>query len=176
MKIYIKGLLVAALLVVSAPVFAAGFNIAQPDSGTEFRGNAPDGTQISIPVGQKELSVFHGSITTASTSYAVIPLTGYKVTSIRGVLSFAGGTTALTQNITSIRFWRVSPNNIVTDEITNATTPMAFATSITAGRVETFTPTSKDSLGQNDRIAIGSSGAAGGGNANMLFLITVQPR
>jgi len=179
MKTYLRGLLVAALLVISGPVFAAGCNIAQPDSGTEWRCSTPDNSALDIPVGVHHIPVLIVNVTTAKTAYIIMPLTASKVSNIQAVLQ-----NRITGNANTFRLWNMDTNGNVVSEVTNATQSMRFtppttgATGLVTGKTSTFTPTGNETFTQGHVLAIQSEGGAtlSGGSSDVLFIVTVRPR
>lgn len=161
-----------ALLAFASPSYAANFNLAQPDTGTEWRANDPNGAEFAVPVGQIHLPVVISDVTVAATRYVVVPVTSVRVSSILAVVEGQ-----ITTSNEAIRFWHYDTAGNKVGEITNGTSQLTFTTQAVTGATKTMTPSTAaiNNMTKQHVIAISTLGASTGG-VPASFIITLVPR
>ena len=157
-----------AALLMAFPAYA-GWNIRQNADGTADWIN---GFGETVPIGAVYLSAYITDIATAQTVAVVVPITASKVTLIQSVLD---GT--ITTAATAVDFWRsIDGAGTVVDEITNAVSKMSIASESDIGTVDTFTPTSANTLQKGGVVFIHVDGSSTStGQIGVRFLLTIQP-
>lgn len=171
--------LALAFMAFAIPAKAANFNLTQPDTGTQFDSGSP--YNIQIPVGQIHIPVLQSTVTTAKTSFIVVPATGLRVSSIQAVLQ-----NRLTGSANTFRFWHLDSNGNMVGEVTNGTSaftltpPTTGNTGLITGKTGTFTPSTAviNTFTQGHVLAIQSAAGATlvDANSDVQFVVTFKPR
>ena len=173
--ISVIGLLLFALAFPAYNAISANLNIANPDTGTTFRGPTVTGSgEHDIPVGMQQLTVLHSDITTAATEYVVIDLTDYRIERIRASMEGQIGNADAT-----INFWHLDTDGNMVGEVTNAVAPMQIGTDAATG--SSVTPWTAGTTQSNNFFTRGHVLAiqTDGGGTNSVgarFVITIRPR
>jgi len=171
MKKLIFGLFALTLLAFSFSV-EAGQNLRQKDDGSAaWVREGVDGVEVERVVGAVYLNVLLEDVSTASTVSVAIPLTDSKVSFIQSTI-FGD----LASAAASIDFYiGTSAGAIVGTEVTNTTSRMSIAASGTTGDVDTFTPSSSNTIEKNQILFIHTDGGSTN-DVDAQFTITVVPR
>jgi hypothetical protein len=165
-------ILALAFMAFALPASAANFNLAQPDTGTEWRATGVDGREVSEKVGAIRLPVIITDVTVAATRYVVVPVTNARVSNIMAVVE---GQIATANQ--PVRFWHFDSAGNRIGEITNGSSQMSWTSGDVTGVTKTFSPSTAlvNTLTQQHVIAISTDGASTG-NVPASFIITLVPR
>ena len=171
---FLSGLFALALFGVVS-VADAGQNLRQKDDGTAaWVREGVDGVEVERPVGAVYLNVLLENISAASTVAVVVPITDSRISLIQSVM--LGD---ITTGDAVLDFWIKNSDgtNASTTEVTNATSRMTLTAvaGVEEGVVDTFTPSSNNTIEQSQSIVIHTKGGSTN-DVDAVITITVVPR
>ena len=172
---FLSGLFALAFLALSSTA-DAGWNLRQNDDGTtDWVRDGTDTTQDAHPVGSVYLNVLLEDISTASTVAVVVPIDNAEVTLIQSAP--AGDVTVAA----TIDFWvmrGITNESQLTAafEVSDTVAKMVIAASTSRGTIDTFTPTTQNTVEKGTVILIHTAGNGAGGDIDTVLTITVAPR
>ncbi len=163
MKRFYAFLLALPFLFAASMPATAGMDLSQQDDGTAdwVNNNTGDRNQIT----ERILNVILEDVSTASTTYVVIPWTNAKVSFIQTVVQ--GAITAASANL---NFHHLTSDGVYVEEVSRANnganaltitwTDGAYTSVGVTSDVDTFTPDNGNQFEQSDVIAIATDGAS----------------
>ena len=185
MKKFLNGFLALAIFSLSIVALSgnveAGWNLRQNDDGTtDWVREDSEGSLDSVPIGGIHLNLLLENISSASTAMIISPITDAKISIIKSVIfsQITGSDAVLTFLIaTGI----TDGGTAALTEVTNGTGRMTITACVNStcseggATIDSFTPTSRNTLESGSVIVVNTSGASTN-DVDAVLTITVVPR